>query len=274
MSRTIILVLAWGLMLLTCFSVSHAAWLEDVILVNYGRYSAQTASELTQDDSQTKLSLLSDLKLKHKTTRIPAEVGCRFGLEVELKGTPLGEKVPLQVVVEHPRITNPKTGKASRSVSWRLYPRLGDVIYAGWEFIAEYECVPGQWSIRLQQDKRRLAEQHFRVFLPETHQKPSRKPAVREPEGELVYLVQTGVYSNPAFAREHMQKLKMQGYEPCILPKQKGDAALYFIFVTAEGSKQAAEEAAGNFRKATGLDVYINTADAAFLQENKICPNN
>jgi hypothetical protein len=272
MFRTIFAALAWVLMLLTCFSVSQAAWLEDVILVNYGRYSAQTASELTQADSQTKLSLLSDLKLKQKTTRIPAEVGCRFGLEVELKGTPLGEKIPLQVVVEHPPIINPKTGEASRSVSWRLYPRLGDVIYTGWEFIADYECVPGQWTIRLQQDKRRLAEQHFRVFLPEKQQKPSREPAVREQEGELVYLVQTGVYSKPEFALEHMQKLRMQGYEPCILPKQKADTTLYFIFISAETTQQAADESAGNFREATGMDVYLNTTDADFLQENMICP--
>ena len=273
MFRTIFSTLAWMLMQLTCFSVSQAAWLEEASIVNFGRYSAQTASEITQDDSQTKLSLLADLKLKQKTTRIPAEVGCRFGLEVELKGTPLGEKIPLQVVVDHPRIVNPKTGEASDSVTWSLYPRLGDVIYAGWEFIAEYECVPGQWTIRLQQDKRRLAEQNFRVFIPENQQKPSSKPAVRQQKGRRAYLVQTGVFSNPEYALEHMQKLRMQDYEPCILPKNQGDAELYFIFISAEASLQAAEADAGKFKETTGMDVYINTTDAAFLQENMICPD-
>lgn len=259
-------------MQLTCFSVSQAAWLEEVQILNYGRYSAQTDSEISQDDAQTKLSLLSELKLKQKTTRIPAEVGSRFGVEVELQGRPLGEKIPLRVIVEHPRIINPKTGESAHSVSWSLYPRLGDIIYAGWEFIADYECVPGQWTIRLEQDKRRLAEQDFLVFVPEKRKEPPQQSRPQQQDAKRTYLVQTGVFTNPEYAHEHMQKLRKLGYEPCILLKDKAEDELYFIFISAEATQRAAEETAGKFKETTGMGVYVNLIESSRFQSDTICP--
>ena len=106
------------------------------------------------------------VKLKERTTIIPAALGTTFGITVKLIGGPTGERVNCWITWLHPKLTNPETGQASdRSDFPSLWP-IGEVTPTGFTFEHPWELVPGTWTVRVIWDWRVVAEKTFNVMPP------------------------------------------------------------------------------------------------------------
>ncbi|HEY0781269.1 MAG TPA: DUF3859 domain-containing protein [Thermoanaerobaculia bacterium] len=98
-------------------------------------------------------------------TAVQARLGTSMGIEVQVKGAPLGSIVTLRTRVTHPPLTNPATRRTTTRDEWTtemnaLIPR-----YAGWAFAEPWELVPGRWTIELLQGDRTIASQDFEVTV-------------------------------------------------------------------------------------------------------------
>ena len=106
------------------------------------------------------------VKLKERTTIIPAVLGSSFGITVKLIGSPAGEKVNCWIRWIHPKLTNPETGQSSERSEFPSRWPIGEVTPTGFTFEHPWELVPGAWTVQVICDWKVLAEKTFNVMLP------------------------------------------------------------------------------------------------------------
>ena len=105
--------------------------------------------------------------LQLATTRIPARIGTRFGIQFVFRGDK-GTTVAYRTTWRYPARgpTDPASGKtvyestASRSI------RVDDPAHSGHVFVFDWGLVPGRYVVEVWAGERKLIEQSFDVFLP------------------------------------------------------------------------------------------------------------
>jgi hypothetical protein len=106
------------------------------------------------------------VKLKERTTTIPAILGTTFGITVKLKGSPPGERVNCWITWLRPKLTNPETGQSSERSDFPSRRPIGEVTPVGFTFDHPWELVPGTWTVRVIWDWKVVAEKTFNVMPP------------------------------------------------------------------------------------------------------------
>jgi hypothetical protein len=95
--------------------------------------------------------------------QVRARLGTSIGMEVRVEGAEFLTIVPLRTRVTHPRIVDPKTGRATRVDEWDSPMNARFPRFTGWRFDNPWELVPGKWTIALVHEGRVIARQKFRV---------------------------------------------------------------------------------------------------------------
>jgi hypothetical protein len=104
-----------------------------------------------------------------QTDRFAAAIGTRFGMlfrveaEPEADARPSTRIVPIHVRVTHPLTHNPATGAEVTVDEWDAPANIGLVRYTGWVFEADWEIVPGTWTIEVLHRGKVLAKKDFTV---------------------------------------------------------------------------------------------------------------
>lgn len=137
-----------------------------VEIVDYGIYDHVVTQVLPEPkDVAGERSLVSDLRVREKTTTIDAQRGRMFGFQFRVNDpTLIGKTLTVRKLV--PRITNPKTGQSATVVE-------GDVVAApqtlhlnAYGFDYDWERAEGEWTFQVLHDGQVLAEKKFKVVLP------------------------------------------------------------------------------------------------------------
>jgi hypothetical protein len=88
------------------------------------------------------------VKLKERTTIIPAALGTTFGITVKLIGSPAGERVNCWITWLHPKLTNPETGQASDRSEFPSRWPIGEVTPTGFTFETSLSWFQGRGQFR------------------------------------------------------------------------------------------------------------------------------
>lgn len=161
-----IIVLVIILMLALC-PTARASNISKIRIVEYGIF--ETRVEKTVDAKGTSLGrvdiLDNSLKNTKKTNVIEAAVGTNFGIRYVVEGNPNGDEVKLLVKVIHPNTINPETNQITTIEQVTVFPKIGELSYAGMGFEEAWELSPGEWIFQLWSADQKLAEQSFTVRL-------------------------------------------------------------------------------------------------------------
>ena len=103
--------------------------------------------------------------------RVPAVIGTRFGIAYVLNGDPEGEVVPVHAYWRFPQrgITNPET--RTTVFEWKT-PELQCALeqkpfcLMGYPLQHPWELVPGNWTIEIWVEGRKLVEAFFDLYIP------------------------------------------------------------------------------------------------------------
>jgi len=106
-----------------------------------------------------------DFKLVRKSTLVEARLGTSIGLKYELKGTPKGTPVTIEVAVRHPAMVNPETKETMTRSSATFERVIGEPEHAVWSFDTPAGLVPGEYVIELIYEGRSLVQKEFRVTV-------------------------------------------------------------------------------------------------------------
>jgi hypothetical protein len=132
-------------------------------IVEYGIYQiARTGEHIAMSSTAAgAVEPAKSAELVTATNRVPAVVGKTFGCMFVVDGEPEGATVTLEIVVEHPpfeRTPGEKTGTMDRvPYSYMIGQKAGYT----YSLDNAWEAVPGNWSIQVRYQGRKLAEQKF-----------------------------------------------------------------------------------------------------------------
>lgn len=104
-----------------------------------------------------------------ETTRIPAAIGTRFGVGFVLKGSPAGHVVAYRLGFRYPpqSLTNPETRTTTFEWKSPAYScAMEKPCFAGYPLSHPWELVPGEWTIEIWVEGRKLFEKSFELFQP------------------------------------------------------------------------------------------------------------
>lgn len=167
--RTISAVLT-TLVLLLGAGLAAAQTVERIDILQAGLYTAAVTGTAPAPSTTTgRTQLLGDIQFYQKTDRVPATIGTRFGVNYLVVGAPEGAMVELRQVwkLPAPGLRNPGNGNVYRETSRLVQKRIGDRnALNGYSFDAEWERVPGPWTLELWLGERRLLSKTFTVFNP------------------------------------------------------------------------------------------------------------
>lgn len=138
-------------------------------LIAWGEIEADP-SIAQQDEPQTVMghvNVMHELetpRFKQGESVIHAKIGTRFGLSVQMVGSP-DEAVVYEVStrVTHPPMTNPETKDTSTQSEWESPMNIGYARFAGWQFEEPWELVGGDWKIEILYKGKVLVSKDFKV---------------------------------------------------------------------------------------------------------------
>lgn len=106
-----------------------------------------------------------DYALTRRGALVEARLGTAIGLRYRVTGAPRGAVVVVDVVVHHPPIVSPDTGKPMTKSVARFERTIGQVEHSVWSFDVPADLVPGEYVLEIVFEGRTLARQAFRVTL-------------------------------------------------------------------------------------------------------------
>ena len=152
---------------LSFVEVSRGATVTGAEIVEYGVFDKVSIGPRKEPAVLTgQVDEVPIVKLKERTTIIPAVLGTSFGITVKLIGSPAGERVNCWITWLHPKLTNPETGQASDRSDYPSRRPIGEVTPTGFTFEHPWELVPGTWTVRVIWDWKVVAEKTFNVMPP------------------------------------------------------------------------------------------------------------
>mgnify|MGYP001422915668 CR=1 FL=1 len=143
--------------------------LDRIEIIQSGLYTASVARRDSALGTPTGKAMLVDSpSFYSEETRVPAQMGVRFGFQYRLVGSPAGREVPLRAVwqIPAPGITNPVNGNIYRESARDFTALIGDTQVHGYGFDHPWEIVEGEWVLEIWHGKRRLASRSFVVQPP------------------------------------------------------------------------------------------------------------
>ncbi len=109
-------------------------------------------------------------RLKEQTETIEAKVGVTFGVTYVIGGAPADAPIRLRIVLKHPPLKNPETGKVSGEDSNTVDSSILGPNYDAFTFEHPWEAVPGKWIFQSFYGSKLLTEKSFTVIPAKTEQ--------------------------------------------------------------------------------------------------------
>ena len=162
-----------GLLIIQTFAVpAHAQQVDAVEVVWAGTYRIAGTKAVEDPTAPTGYRYIAQgVEPLENTDRIPAAIGTRFGVGYRLRGTPAGATVSVQAFWRFPArgLTNPETRTTifewkTRELQCRL--EAEPFCLMGYPLQHLWELVPGQWTLEVWVEGKKLAERSFEVYLP------------------------------------------------------------------------------------------------------------
>ena len=161
MRKTIVFGLA--LFLLPIITLAQEA--TSAKILDYGIYTQKTESTVKEANSPTPLrDVINDVKFIETTTRIPAKKDVCFGFRFIIEGKPHESDIVIVKKMIHPPIS--EAGRTYTSNEYELTYTLGTERTTGFIFGSDYVMVPGEWTIQIFSQGKKLLEQTFTVYKP------------------------------------------------------------------------------------------------------------
>jgi Domain of unknown function (DUF3859) len=147
---------------------AHAQQIDRIEIVEWGIFQHDRLAEIAADTPRGTRNIVTNVRLQHATTTVPALVGMKFGFRFKVAGSPPGMPVSVRFVTRFPKqgITNPANGRASSTSEIYLDTAVGDITYGGYSFADDWEVETGPWTLELWHGGRKLAEKTFVVTRP------------------------------------------------------------------------------------------------------------
>jgi hypothetical protein len=142
-----------------------------------GIYQAKVLTDQT-NAAGVQLQGIDEFKLVRSTTNVPARIGVRFGFRYEILGTPANAPVMLTMVVKHPPIKNPATGKLETKDTYPLKSWIGKTYTSG-SLDDESDLVTGPYTFEVWHEGKKLCEQSIQLVPDENKKDPKRPEAAR-----------------------------------------------------------------------------------------------
>ncbi|MGE4553839.1 MAG: DUF3859 domain-containing protein [Desulfovibrionaceae bacterium] len=154
------------LMLFAAPALAQRPVVEGADLLEAGIYDSDIAAFIRDDNVADQNKILSrSFVLKAATTKVRADLGTGFGVKYVLRGSPTGAQVPVEVVVRHPPMYNPRNGVTYTESRTTFDRTIGKAEYSVWSFDMGWTLVPGTFTIQVLYGDRVLVEQRFEVSL-------------------------------------------------------------------------------------------------------------
>ncbi len=143
--------------------------LDRLEVIQSGLYSANVARRDSALGTPTgKASIIDKPSFYSDESRVPAQLGVRFGFQYRLIGSPQGREARLRGVwrIPDPGITNPVNGNTYRESARDFTALIGDTQIHGYGFDQPWEIVEGEWILEVWHNERLLASRSFMVGKP------------------------------------------------------------------------------------------------------------
>ena len=94
---------------------------------------------------------------------VTARLGTSFGADIVALGARRGASATLRTAwkVPAPGAIDAKTGNVFREFGSNFTARIGTPTYRGYKFTESWEVVPGEWTLEIWRDERKLLERKF-----------------------------------------------------------------------------------------------------------------
>ena len=163
MSKLLVTLLV-SLVLFSSPMMVKAAEIEGGEVLKFGIFKTELIrTEAVSEAAGGTKGVVKNQKLVEATTRIPALKGLEFGFEYVIRGQPAGDTVEVTHRYLHPSMTNPQTKKFFGSQTTRGKQKIGRTAYVGYEFEDDWEAVPGEWTIQVFCQGKKIAEKSFQI---------------------------------------------------------------------------------------------------------------
>jgi len=140
-------------------------------VLDYGIYRRSKATFVpAPETSEGRSAMFGEAKLLKRTDRIHARVGTVFGFDYMLTGIPSGAAVDVVVELTHPPIRNPNTRKTVAIERCVFHITVGAPEYTDVQMDADWNVVPGRWTLRVIHGSRVLLEKTFYVITSRPNQ--------------------------------------------------------------------------------------------------------
>ena len=133
-------------------------------IVEFGVYSGTDGNSVSDTSAPTGQRFMEgQTKLIEQTDKIPATLGGKFGFEFVVKGNK-GASIPLTVVYNFPKMTDPKTHREITHYKTNIKTRPDEIHPRMlWDFTESWELVSGEWTFQIYQGQKKLVEKKFTV---------------------------------------------------------------------------------------------------------------
>jgi hypothetical protein len=158
----------------TCLH-AQSPQIERIDIFDVGIYCAETIDKIPEPNAPTGFrNVVSTYKFLKGTTKIPVQLGTRFGMRYTIVGNPSGATVPIRMVTRMPPpgVRDPKSGKTMQVSDYTLAGSLGANGYRDYQIEYDWEGVPGVWTFEFWDRDRKLVSQNFTLsFMTPAQQK-------------------------------------------------------------------------------------------------------
>ena len=129
-----------------------------------GIFSADDQASSKPAVDGVSFTAVSKVHASKKTRTIPLRKGVNFGFQYELVGKPLGELATLHFVVIYPPpgVRKPGSSNPIPRLEYDQKARIGvKDSYDGYELDADWELLPGDWTLQIWNGSTQLASESF-----------------------------------------------------------------------------------------------------------------
>jgi hypothetical protein len=137
--------------------------LKNIELISFGIYAPEERIPREAENIVGAVLVVSKPVHLMETKVVRGRLGESFGLEYRIIGTPDCSPVRVVVMIEHPLLINPKNGRRATVTRFATLGSIGAIQYAGWEFDAEWQIMPGEWTWKLGVNDKVYLEKVFLV---------------------------------------------------------------------------------------------------------------
>jgi hypothetical protein len=137
---------------------------QDVTVKGAGIFEYQKIKEVKADQTATgEYVQAGRMVLVKRTNQIPQRKGIKFGIRFVINGPSSGKKISTTIRLLHPKITSPKTGKASTVSSYKTEHTIGKIHHVGYGYDTEGSMPPGKYVFQILHKDKKILEQVFLV---------------------------------------------------------------------------------------------------------------